>query len=110
MKHQFSEEVSARHLSEAVHFRTISNAHEDAVDYEPFFEMHKWLEKTYPNVHRVMERERFGKAGLLYHWKGTGKSGWDPIMLMAHQDVVPAGDETLWKYPPFDGVIADGHV
>ena len=35
-----------------------------------------------------------------------------PIILMAHQDVVPVtpGTEGDWKHPPFDGVVADGAV
>jgi succinyl-diaminopimelate desuccinylase len=27
-----------------------------------------------------------------------------------HSDVVPAGDETSWRYPPFAGAIADGRI
>lgn len=110
MKHTFDPDVSARHLSEIVRFQTVSDPIEEKIDFAPFFEMHEWLEKTYPNVYRVMEVENFGKAGLLYHWKGTGKSDWEPIMLMAHQDVVPAGDESLWRYPPFSGHIENGRV
>ena len=35
-----------------------------------------------------------------------------PIILMAHQDVVPVteGTEKDWKYPPFAGQVADGAV
>jgi acetylornithine deacetylase/succinyl-diaminopimelate desuccinylase-like protein len=32
-----------------------------------------------------------------------------PIVLQAHSDVVPT-DGQQWTYPPFDAVIADGHV
>ncbi len=32
------------------------------------------------------------------------------IVLLTHIDVVPAGDEDGWTYPPFSGKIADGHV
>lgn len=33
-----------------------------------------------------------------------------PILLMAHEDVVPVNNGTLdqWTYPPFSGTIADG--
>lgn len=110
MKHQFNEETSAKHLAELVQFPTISYNEEEKIDFQPFFDMHAYLRKTYPHVHQVMDVEHFGKAGLLYHWQGTGKSDWEPIMLMAHQDVVPAGDESLWTYPPFSGTIAEGRV
>jgi len=32
------------------------------------------------------------------------------IVLLSHIDVVPAGDEDSWTYPPFSGMIADGMV
>lgn len=32
------------------------------------------------------------------------------IIFLNHIDVVKAGDENLWEYPPFSGTIADGHV
>lgn len=32
------------------------------------------------------------------------------IVLLTHIDVVPAGDEDGWTYPPFSGTIADGYV
>lgn len=32
------------------------------------------------------------------------------IVLLSHIDVVPAGDEDGWTYPPFSGTIADGMV
>jgi len=33
-----------------------------------------------------------------------------PLMVYGHVDVVPAGDIKAWKYPPFEGKIADGFV
>lgn len=32
------------------------------------------------------------------------------IVLLNHMDVVPAGNEKNWKYPPFSGTIADNKV
>ena len=64
-----------------------------------------------PKAHAVMQREQVGDFALLYTWKGTDPS-LPPIMLMAHQDVVPIapGTEGDWTEPPFDGVIKDGMV
>ncbi len=61
-------------------------------------------------VHKHLTLEHTGQAGLLYHWKGTGKSGAAPLLLMAHQDVVPEGDLEKWTYPPYSGTIADGKI
>ena len=70
------------------------------------------MEKTYPLVHQNCEREIIAGASMLYRWPGSGKGGKKPILLMAHQDVVPVtpGTEEDWQHPAFDGVIADGHV
>ena len=32
------------------------------------------------------------------------------IVFLNHIDVVPVGDSSLWKYPPFSGKIADGEI
>lgn len=37
-------------------------------------------------------------------------SGKPNIIFQNHIDVVPAGDSNLWKYPPFEGRIAEGRV
>ncbi len=38
--------------------------------------------------------------------KGKGKR----LILNAHIDTFPAGDESLWKHPPFSGLIEDGNL
>jgi carboxypeptidase PM20D1 len=32
------------------------------------------------------------------------------VVFISHVDVVPPGEDSLWTYPPFGGVIADGFV
>lgn len=32
------------------------------------------------------------------------------LAFAGHTDVVPAGDETLWRYPPFEGAIENGKL
>ena len=40
--------------------------------------------------------------------KGTGDGS--SVMLNCHLDVVDAGDESKWKYPPYSGAIAEGKI
>ena len=41
---------------------------------------------------------------------GEGKTEEDEIAVLAHLDVVPAGDLSAWKYPPFEATEADGKI
>ena len=107
---KFDHMTCAEHLAEMVRFKTVSDVDPDKMDYDEFYRFHQYLEQRFPLLHKTLSREVVGRAGLLYKWTGTGKSGNLPIMLTAHQDVVPAGDESRWTYPPYGGTIADGRV
>lgn len=76
---------------------------------EPFEAFVTLLEELYPRVHADLQRESITDLGLLFHWRGAD-SALDPVVLMAHFDVVPVDASDAWTYPPFDGRIADGFV
>ncbi len=102
---------AAEHLGEAVRIPTISHqdpAQDDAAQWES---LHQWLQATYPAAHRAMTRTIVAERTLVYEWPGSDAS-LAPIILMAHQDVVPVADGTEgdWRHPPFSGQIADGAV
>src|SRR5262249_30606218 len=61
--------------------------------------------------HAAAKLEIVGERTLLFTWAGTDAS-LAPIILMAHQDVVPItpGTEKDWRHPPFSGEIAEGAV
>lgn len=99
---------AAERLSGAIKFQTLFNEDKSKVDYEPFAKQQEYLEKTYPLVYSTLERKVINNYGLLFTWKGSDTSK-KPILLLAHQDVVPAAGEG-WKYPPFSGTIADGYI
>lgn len=93
----------AQKLSKMIQYDTTShaNVHEE----EKFLGFHKVLEELFPLMHEKLERTVID-GNLLYYWKG--KSSEKPILLMSHQDVVPAEGE--WLHEPFSGDIADGKV
>ena len=106
---KFNEELILQHLAGMVRFPTVSDTDPEKMDFRTFRDMHEYLEKTYPLVHSTLEKKIIGEAALLYKWKGTGREkARKPILLAAHQDVVPVGDPAGWTYPPFEGVISDG--
>ena len=78
-KHTIDPMVSAEHLAGAVRFATVSNADNSLTDYTKFDAFHEYLKETYPLVHKHLALEHTDQAGLLFHWKGTGKSGAAPL-------------------------------
>ena len=106
----YDNKLFMEHLKRMIQIPTVSSADPEKMDVDAFLKLHAYLEEAYPLVHQKMTKEVIGRAGLLYTWKGNGKSSQLPLMMTAHQDVVPEGDWSMWKYPPFSGEIADGFV
>jgi carboxypeptidase PM20D1 len=100
----------ARRLGEAIRFPTVSIT-EGAPEASraAFDDLHAWLATTYPRLHATLARDGIGGASLLYTWQGTDPA-LEPIVLLAHQDVVPAENAERWTRPPFGGVVEDGYV
>jgi carboxypeptidase PM20D1 len=101
----------ARRLAGAVQYRTVSHEDPAQIDYRPFFDLHKYLERSFPHVHSTLEREVVGDCSLLYRWVGRDPD-LDPVLLMGHMDVVPveADTEKNWTHPPFEGCIDGGYI
>ena len=102
---------AAMRLGEAVRLRTISSRDDAAQSVDQFKQLHALLQSRFPKTHALLKREVVGDLNLLYTWQGSDPSA-DPILLMAHQDVVPIapGTEGDWQAAPFGGEIKDGFV
>ena len=94
-------------LARMVQLPTISAEleHRGLADFDRFREL---LAELYPLVHEHLAFEQVTDLGLLYRWRGRGDG--DPVVLMAHYDVVPAVEDDGWTFPPFEGRIHDGSV
>ena len=97
------EERYAETLSRMVQCETVSRKGED--QREKFLGFHRLLEELFPLVHEKLEKTEID-GNLLFFWKGKAHDR--PLVLMSHQDVVPAEGE--WKHEPFSGDIAEGKV
>ena len=93
----------AEKLSQMIRCETVSDPNDPQI--EKFRVFHKLLEELFPLVHQHLERNEID-GNLLFYWKGHSHE--HPILLMSHQDVVPA--EGKWLHEPFGGDIADGKV
>lgn len=91
---------------ELLQIPTVSHADESEVDWSAFDAFAAAVERLYPAVHRVLDRETIDGHSLLYRWKGTASG--DPTVLMAHIDVVPVV-ESEWEHAPFAAeIIGEG--
>lgn len=95
----------ATRLSRMIRIPTVSA---EAVSEDSFEEFAALLEELYPLTHERLEREEIGGRGLLFRWRGASDA--DPVVLMAHYDVVPADAQDDWTHDPFAGHVADGWV
>ncbi|OCH93649.1 carboxypeptidase S [Obba rivulosa] len=72
--------------------------------WEVFAPFHEYLLSAYPLIHSTLELTKVNTYGLVYLWKGSDES-LKPLLLTAHQDVVPVNPDTVddWTHPPFSG-------
>ena len=89
----------------AAMIRCDTTSYANVYDPERFERFHAQLAQLFPLVHEKLERTVID-GNLLFYWKGKAHDR--PIVLMSHQDVVPA--EGTWSHAPFSGDIADGKV
>src|SRR5947209_16423204 len=101
----------AQRLAGALRFKTISFQDSSQFDANEFDGFQRYLRTTFPKLHAALKLEKVNGYGLLYEWPGSDP-GAPPIVLLAHQDVVPVepGTETRWTEPPFEGRVAGGYV
>jgi carboxypeptidase PM20D1 len=102
---------AAAHLGKAVRIQTISRIEGVVDNPEAFLAFQAFLKSAYPRLHAAMRFEAVAGYSLLYTLPGSDPS-LAPILLLAHQDVVPveAGTEGDWEAPPFSGDIRDGSI
>jgi len=93
---------SVANLSKAITYPTISHDIGLPIDTLAFREFHQFLADAYPLIHLNLKKEVFSEFSLLYKWEGRNAE-LKPVILMAHMDVVPAGETEAWQKPPFSG-------
>ena len=98
-------DTAAQKLGDMVRVPCVSKNEDE--DLTEFYNYHKVLEKCFPLLHQKLEKTVFD-GSLLYYWKGADPTE-KPILLMGHQDVVPANDEG-WSVGAFSGEVVDGNL
>ncbi len=106
-----SSEVVKHRLANVLKFQTISNQDPSLFNAEAFSAMQEYLAHTFPLLFSSLDKEIVNQHSLLFKWQGKNTI-LKPVLLLAHQDVVPVPDENLssWTHPPFAGVIDDKYI
>jgi len=105
--------AAAEMLGAAIRIQTVTYASGDpkpGAD-QPWIDLEAALKARYPTVFARMTVEKILTHAMLMTWTGTDAS-MPPVILMAHQDVVPVnpGTDVDWTHGPFGGVVADGYI
>lgn len=104
-------DAAAQRLAGALRIPTVTHSARADVDWSQWPKLHGYLATAFPRVHAQLARETVAQHSLLFRWDGTDAAA-APILLLAHEDVVPVepGTEGSWEHPPFAGEIADGYI
>ena len=95
-------------LRALVRIPTVSHTDESAIDTAAFEEFRTALAEAFPLLHDHLDPHPVLDHSLLFHWAGTGDG--DPLVLMAHIDVVPVDESAPWQHPPFGAEVHDGAI
>ncbi len=99
---------AVQHLSQSIQFASVSYDNEEGKikRNKALFELRKWMQKTYPFCFKNANLDTLSGGSMVLYFKGTNSKS-EPIIMLAHLDVVPADSADLkyWKFPPFSGKI-----
>lgn len=80
--------------------------------WDIFYEIENYIKATYPTVLKNVKLDHANTHGLILTWEGSvPASEAKPILMLAHQDVVPVLADNMqdWTHPPYDGYF-DGEI
>ena len=93
---------------ELLRIATVSREDVSQRDSTVFAQWIPTLRRLYPRFFAMAELTRIDDFGILLRWPGAD-AGLDPVVMMAHQDVVPVEGQD-WQHDPFAADIADGQI
>ncbi|MBU0928482.1 MAG: M20/M25/M40 family metallo-hydrolase [Spirochaetes bacterium] len=96
-------------LSALIRVPTVSRFDPSEEDGEAFERLRRETLRLFPLVGERLLKPDVGDRAMLFEWPGSDAS-LAPVILTAHFDVVPPGDESLWRRSPFSGAVVDGYV
>ena len=74
--------------------------------WDVFYQVEHYIQEMYPKVFENLVLDHANTHGLVLTWEGSiPPSEAKPILMLAHQDVVPVLADTVndWTHPPYEG-------
>jgi len=96
-------------MVEAIGIRTVSFENTSDFDSTQFRLFNQFLYDNYPSVFSQLEHRTFNEFSHLLKWKGLDQS-LEPVVLMAHLDVVPIASPRKWSVHPFTEGVKEGII
>ena len=102
---KFDKDAAIDALATLVRCKTVSRYNREEEDDAEFKKLTSLLPNLYPKVFETCELKEIDDRALLFRWRGKNEG--EPLVLMAHYDVVPVVEEK-WDKPAFDAIIENG--
>ncbi len=102
-------EQAVERLARTISMKTISDPNfRDSFGFPRF---HAFLDSQFVLVDSFLEKDTINQWGLIYRWPGKNAQ-LAPILLAAHQDIVPVEQASLknWTVPPYEGRIEGDYI
>ena len=80
--------------------------------WDVFYQIEDYIKAKYPKVLEHVKLDHANTHGLILTWEGSVPAQEaKPILMLAHQDVVPVIADTVqdWTHPPYEGYY-DGEI
>ena len=103
-----ADDAVVERFRELIRIPTVSREDVSQRDDEPFRQWVPALRRLYPRTFEACELTTIDDFGILLRWPGADAS-LDPIVMMAHQDVVPVEGQE-WEHDPFGAEVIDGEI
>ncbi len=103
----FDNHQSIERLSKAIQIPTVSYSDSAKTEAVAFNALFRFMEESFPLVNSHLKLDVVNEWSLLYTWEGT-KPDLNPVVLLAHTDVVPADTTSAsrWRVHPFAGHVS----
>jgi carboxypeptidase PM20D1 len=95
-------------LTGAIQFETVSYKDPSLTNWDEFDKLHDYLKEKFPLVFENLTYHCDTPHNLIFKFEGKDTTK-KPLLLTAHQDIVPA-DASTWDTPPFKGTQKDGYL